>query len=46
MEEYKVENDFIKNLSKQLSSRFGDIAIDKGFVAQPGPVRKADRTSS
>jgi hypothetical protein len=32
MEGYKVENAFIKKLSKRYSPRFGEIAIDKGFV--------------
>ncbi len=32
MEEYKMEEDAFKNLSKQYSPRFGEIAIDKGFL--------------
>ncbi len=27
-----MENDFIKKLSKRYSPRFGEIAIDKGFI--------------
>ncbi len=29
-----MEEDAFKNLSKQYSPRFGDIAIDKGFVTE------------
>ena len=29
-----MENDFIKKLSKQHNPRFGEIAVDKGFVTE------------
>ncbi len=32
MEGYKVENDFIKKLSKRYSPQFGKIAVDMGFI--------------
>ncbi len=34
MEEYKMEEDTFKNLSKQYNPSFGEIAIDKGFVTE------------
>ncbi len=34
MEEYKVKDDVYKNLSKQDSPRFGEIAVDMGFVTE------------
>ncbi len=34
MEEYKVEDDVYKNLSKEHSPQFGKIAVDLGFVTE------------